>query len=86
MKNEPNNKRFWLATFLCVAGVLILITSLVLPPAGVISASVLAPVGEVFVLAGGILGIDLAAAKNIRDTVADELKRQQVEDDNEKSK
>ena len=76
MKNEPNNKRFWLATFLCVAGVFILIASLVLPPAGVISASVLAPVGEVFVLAGGILGIDIAAAKNLRETVADEIKRQ----------
>jgi len=59
-----------------VAGVFILIASLVLPPAGVISASVLAPVGEVFVLAGGILGIDIAAAKNLRETVADEIKRQ----------
>lgn len=70
-----DSKRFWLASFLCVSGVVILITSLVLPPLGIISSTVIAPVGELFILAGGILGLDVVTLKMIKGVVQDELKR-----------
>ena len=54
-------KRFWLAVFLCVAGVGMLFTGMFVGEVvGVISASVISGGGLCFITAAGFLGIDLA--------------------------
>ena len=56
MKKE--DKKYWLGATLCLAGVALLFVSLFLPPVGEISDMVLWAAGEIFTLAGGLLGLD----------------------------
>ena len=55
---KKTNRQFWLAVGLCAAGVGLLFTSILLPPVGIIHTSVLTASGEIFLLSGGILGVD----------------------------
>ena len=50
--------QLWLGVCLVVVGVALLWTSFFVAPLGVIDASVLAAVGEVFTFAGALVGID----------------------------
>lgn len=50
--------QLWLGVCLVVVGVLLLWTSFFVHPLGIIDASVLAAVGEVFTFAGALIGID----------------------------
>ena len=50
--------QLWLGVCLVVVGVLLLWCSFFVTPLGVIDASVLAAVGEVFTFAGALIGID----------------------------
>lgn len=50
--------QLWLGAFLTIFGVILLIVSFCVPPLGVIDASVLAAVGEVFTFSGALIGID----------------------------
>ena len=74
------NKKFWLATALCVSGVALLFVGLFVGEKGVIASSVIASAGEVFVLAGAILGIDVVYDRKFADTI------RQLKDDETKRK
>lgn len=50
--------QLWLGVCLVIMGVLLLWCSFFVDPLGVIDASVLAAVGEVFTFAGALIGID----------------------------
>lgn len=50
--------QLWLGVCLVVVGVALLWTSFFVTPLGIIDASVLAAVGEVFTFAGALIGID----------------------------
>lgn len=50
--------QLWLGVALASFGVILIIASFLCPPMGVIDASVLAAIGEVFTFSGSILGID----------------------------
>lgn len=50
--------QLWLGVCLVIVGVLLLWTSFFVAPMGIIDASVLAAVGEVFTFAGALIGID----------------------------
>lgn len=52
------DKKFWLGAFLCLAGVAMMFVDLFIPPVGELSEIVLWGVGEIFTLAGGLLGLD----------------------------
>lgn len=52
------DKKFWLGALLCLAGVAMLFIALFIPPVGEISEIVLWGVGEIFTLAGSLLGLD----------------------------
>lgn len=52
------DKKFWLGASLCTAGVAMMFVDLFIPPVGEISEVVLWGVGEIFTLAGGLLGLD----------------------------
>lgn len=55
---EKMTIQLWLGVFLAVVGVGLLWTGLFLPPTGVIHASVLTALGEVFTFSGALIGID----------------------------
>lgn len=50
--------QLWLGVCLVIVGVLLLWASFFVHPLGIIDASVLAAVGEVFTFAGALIGID----------------------------
>lgn len=50
--------QLWLGVALAIFGIILIIASFLCPPVGVIDASVLAAIGEVFTFSGSILGID----------------------------
>ena len=50
--------QLWLGVCLVIVGVALLWTSFFVAPLGIIDASVLAAVGEVFTFAGALIGID----------------------------
>lgn len=67
--NKLDKHKFWLAVFLCVAGVALLFVGMLVSPVGVISASVIGGAGELFLTAGAILGIDAIYSKKLTDIV-----------------
>lgn len=73
MKNNTSDirdkRKFWLAVFLCVAGVAMLFTGMFIPPAGVISGTVVGGAGELFLLAGSVLGIDAVYAHKLTEII-----------------
>lgn len=52
------NRRFWLGALLITAGVVMLFVAMFIDPKGEISGTVLGAAGEMFVLAGSMLGLD----------------------------
>lgn len=50
--------QLWLGVVLAASGIVLLAVSFCVPPLGVIDASVLAAVGEVFTFSGALIGID----------------------------
>lgn len=50
--------QLWLGVGLAIFGVILIIASFLCPPMGVIDASVLAAIGEVFTFSGSLIGID----------------------------
>lgn len=55
---EKMTIQLWLGVFLALVGVGLLWTGLFLPPTGIIHASVLTALGEVFTFSGALIGID----------------------------
>ena len=50
--------QLWLGVFLAIFGVILIIASFLCPPMGIIEASVLAAIGEIFTFSGSLIGID----------------------------
>ncbi len=55
---KPDSRRFWLGSVLALLGVAMLFIAMFIDPKGEVSGSVLGAVGEVFLLAGSLLGLD----------------------------
>lgn len=52
------NIQLWLSVVVVAFGLLMLTASFIVPPVGVIEASVLAALGELLTFAGSVMGID----------------------------
>ena len=52
------NLQLYLGCLLAIFGMIMLIISFLVPPIGVIDASVLAAIGEIFTFSGALIGID----------------------------
>ncbi|MCD8044392.1 MAG: hypothetical protein LUH10_15185 [Tannerellaceae bacterium] len=52
------NLQLKMATLLCVAGVILLFSGMILPPTGELHPSVLIAFGEICTFAGGLFGVD----------------------------
>lgn len=50
--------QLWLGVSIAIFGIILIIASFLCPPVGIISASVLAAIGEVFTFSGSLIGID----------------------------
>ena len=57
-ENQKMTIQLWLGAVLTIFGIILLMVSFYVPPLGVIDASVLAAVGEVFTFSGALIGID----------------------------
>lgn len=57
-KKEKMTIQLMLGVFLVIMGVVLLWVGLFLPPIGVIHASVLTAIGEIFTFSGALIGID----------------------------
>lgn len=57
-ENQKMTIQLWLGAALTIFGIILLMVSFCVPPLGVIDASVLAAVGEVFTFSGALIGID----------------------------
>lgn len=77
-----DNKKFWLAVFLCVAGSALLFTGVFLPPVGVISSSVLGGSGELLLTGGAILGVDVAYSTKLKDIIKQIKDEEKLKNDN----
>lgn len=75
-----DTKKFWLACFLCVAGVVLLFVALFIPPAGVLSTSVLTGSGELLLTGGAILGVDVAYSIKLKELLSDYINQDKKEE------
>ena len=57
-KKQKMNAQLWLGVFLAISGVVLIFLSFVVPPLGLIHASVLAAIGELFTFSGALIGVD----------------------------
>ena len=57
-KKQKMNAQLWLGFILAVFGMGLICVSFIVPPLGVIDASVLAAIGEIFTFSGALIGID----------------------------
>ena len=68
--------QLWLGVILAICGIVLLWVGLFLPPSGVIHASVLTALGEVFTFSGALIGVDYSykykIIKHINETTEDE--------------
>lgn len=55
---KVDKRKFWLGTVMALAGVAMLFVALFIPPKGEISGSALGAAGEIFLVAGSLLGLD----------------------------
>ena len=56
--DKTDSKKFWLGAILALLGVAMLFVGMFIDPQGEVSGSVLGAVGEIFLLAGSLLGLD----------------------------
>lgn len=57
-KKQKLNAQLWLGVGLAISGVILIFLSFVVPPLGIIHASVLAAIGEIFTFSGALIGVD----------------------------
>ncbi len=55
---KTDSRKFWLGAILALLGVAMLFVGMFIDPRGEVSGSVLGAVGEIFLLAGSLLGLD----------------------------
>lgn len=75
-----DTKKFWLACFLCVAGVVLMFVALFLPPVGILSTSVLTGSGELLLTGGAILGVDVAYSIKLKQLLSDYIEKKPEEE------
>lgn len=75
--NNMDKHRFWLGAILAILGVLLMFVSMFLPPKGVIDSSSLAASGEIFTLAGVLMGLGPYVDYRIRKITASNDKKEQ---------
>ena len=79
-KQEKITVQLWLGVFLAIVGVILLWFGLFIPPMGIIHASVLTALGEIFTFSGALVGIDYSYKyKIIKYLSADDKKEKQDE-------
>lgn len=64
--------QLWLGVALAIFGVVLLTISFFFPPAGIIDASVLAAIGEMFTFSGALIGIDYTYKYKVYTKIQDE--------------
>ena len=74
--------QLWLGVSLAIVGVGLLWTGLFLPPMGIIHASVLTALGEVFTFSGALIGIDYSYKFKTIKYIA-EIDKEEKENDEE---
>lgn len=74
---KTESHRFWLGAILAILGVVLMFVSLFLPPKGVIDSSSLAASGEIFTLAGVLMGLGPYVDYRIRKITAISNKKEQ---------
>ena len=57
-KKQKMTIQLWLGFIMAIFGVILICASFIVPPLGVIDASVLAALGEVFTFSGALMGLD----------------------------
>ena len=57
-KKQKMNVQLWLGFILAIFGMILICVSFIVPPLGIIDASVLAAIGEIFTFSGALIGID----------------------------
>jgi len=57
---KKHNVQLILGVILAIFGIILIVTSFIVPPLGIIHSSVIASVGEIFTFSGSLLGIDYA--------------------------
>ena len=77
--DKIDNRRFWLGAVLAILGVIIMIIGMFIPPEGHISTSVLSGTGEIFLLAGDILGLDQYVNLKVTRILRGEDKKKEAE-------
>lgn len=65
MVKISERKRFWLAVFLLISGIVLVYIAFFTPPVGQVHGSVLGFFGEAATLSGALLGIDLVIDQKI---------------------
>lgn len=79
---NTDNRKFWLSATMCVLGVALLFTGMIVDPVGVITSSVIAGAGEIFITAGAILGIDVVYSHKLTQIIKEITEDKQRNNDN----
>lgn len=83
-RKEKMTIQLMLGVFLVIMGVILLWVGLFLPPLGVIHASVLTAIGEIFTFSGALIGIDYTYKyKTIRYLA--EMRKDKLDDEDEEN-
>ena len=64
--DKMDTRRFWVGTFLIIAGVVMLFIAMLIDPAGIIHGSILGAFGEISTLAGCLMGMDAYTSFKIK--------------------
>ena len=78
-KQEKITVQLWLGVFLAIVGVILLWFGLFIPPMGIIHASVLTALGEIFTFSGALVGIDYSYKYKIIKYLSDDKTDKQDE-------
>ena len=76
---EKVTVQLWLGVFLAIVGVILLWFGLFIPPMGIIHASVLTALGEIFTFSGALIGIDYSYKYKIIKYLTDDKTEKQDE-------
>lgn len=77
---EKMTIQLYLAVFLAVMGICLLWVGLFIPPIGIIHASVLTALGEVFTFSGALIGIDYSYKYKTIEYITKNDKEEEIEE------
>lgn len=77
-KKQKMNAQLWLGVGLAISGIILIFLSFVVPPLGIIHASVLAAIGEIFTFSGALIGVDYSY--KFKSEKLDRMRRKENED------